>query len=329
MGLPVNDNEFYIFDEGSSIDHSYALSSDPNGGIPKISSRNNITGNQGSFFDTELLAALQYYFDGKNEAAIEIFKKIFEENKEKAKGKYALTMLKECLRRVDKKEEFINYLNQEVLANLSGKEELYATALELKNQWLLEKGNYNEVISNLNTLKSSFEKNENTLKYALFNLGYVYHTNMNDESNAKKYFSELEEKYPNDPLVVDGKILLDELEGLPEAPKVVEEGKKEIQTNSGNQLSTKYELLSNYPNPFNPTTSITYQIPEVMQDEALSVSLKVYDILGREVVTLVEGPHQPGTYNITFDGSRFSGGVYFCKLQAGKFVQVNKMLLAK
>jgi len=60
------------------------------------------------------------------------------------------------------------------------------------------------------------------------------------------------------------------------------------------EIPVAYGLRQNYPNPFNPTTSITYQIPEARQDETVWVSLKVYDMLGREVVTLVEGPPSTG-----------------------------------
>jgi hypothetical protein len=88
-------------------------------------------------------------------------------------------------------------------------------------------------------------------------------------------------------------------------------------------------LLDNYPNPFNPVTKIEYQLPE-----AARVSLKVYDMLGREVVTLVDEEKDAGYHATPFDGSRFSSGVYFTRFvvtpQEGKpFVQVKKMLLTK
>ncbi len=91
----------------------------------------------------------------------------------------------------------------------------------------------------------------------------------------------------------------------------------------------KEMLMMNYPNPFNPTTTISYRIPSAGRNEAVLVSLKIYDILGREVATLVEAPQQAGTYQATFDGSRFASGIYFYKLQAGSFVEVKRMLLAK
>jgi hypothetical protein len=98
-------------------------------------------------------------------------------------------------------------------------------------------------------------------------------------------------------------------------------------------LPSEYSLFQNYPNPFNPTTNINYSIPV-----AGYVSLKVFDLLGREVATLVNEYKQPGIYNSKFSilnlpagrqGSQFASGVYIYILKAGNFVQVRKMVLMK
>ena len=85
-----------------------------------------------------------------------------------------------------------------------------------------------------------------------------------------------------------------------------------------------FSLLQNYPNPFNPTTSIRYSIAK-----ASIVSLKIYNILGQEVATLVNQHQTAGDYTTTFDASRYASGVYFYRLNAGGFRQVRKMLLLK
>jgi Secretion system C-terminal sorting domain len=101
-------------------------------------------------------------------------------------------------------------------------------------------------------------------------------------------------------------------------------------TTSETQEPMNFNLSRNYPNPFNPTTNISYQLPENAK-----VSLKVYDVLGREVATLVDGMKETGSYTATFDGSHFASGIYFAKivvnLQSGNklFVQVKKMLMMK
>jgi photosystem II stability/assembly factor-like uncharacterized protein len=89
-------------------------------------------------------------------------------------------------------------------------------------------------------------------------------------------------------------------------------------------IAEGYKLYQNYPNPFNPTTNIKYQIT----DNSF-ISLKVFDILGKEVATLVNKKLNSGTYEVTFDGSNLSSGIYFYKLKTDKFVESKKMILIK
>ncbi len=91
-----------------------------------------------------------------------------------------------------------------------------------------------------------------------------------------------------------------------------------------NSIVKTYNLEQNYPNPFNPATTINYQIPK-----SSLVTLKVYDILGREVATLVNKEEMSGKYSVSFDASKFSSGVYFYKIQAGNFISLKKMILLK
>ncbi len=90
-----------------------------------------------------------------------------------------------------------------------------------------------------------------------------------------------------------------------------------------------FTLYQNYPNPFNPTTKIKYSIPAVGANSNSSVQLKVYDILGKEVAVLVNEYKKPGSYEVLFDGSKFSSGVYFYRLEAGNFTDTKKIILLK
>jgi hypothetical protein len=98
-------------------------------------------------------------------------------------------------------------------------------------------------------------------------------------------------------------------------------------------VPTEYGLSQNYPNPFNPTTVISYQLPGV--GTRFIVSLKVYDILGREVVTLIDGIKEAGYYSTMFDASRLASGIYFARVIASPengnkpFTKIVKMLLMK
>jgi hypothetical protein len=86
----------------------------------------------------------------------------------------------------------------------------------------------------------------------------------------------------------------------------------------------QYALKQNFPNPFNPKTIIVYQLPIDGM-----VTLKVFDMLGREVSSLVNENKKAGSYEITFDGSRFASGVYICKMSSAKYSKSIKMLIMK
>lgn len=89
-------------------------------------------------------------------------------------------------------------------------------------------------------------------------------------------------------------------------------------------IPTEYALKQNYPNPFNPKTEISYQLPK-----AAKVTLKVFDVLGRAVATLVNQNQDAGNYQVAFDGSNLATGIYIYSIQAGEFHESKKMLLVK
>ena len=86
----------------------------------------------------------------------------------------------------------------------------------------------------------------------------------------------------------------------------------------------QFILFQNYPNPFNPTTTIKYSIPK-----ASFVTIKVYDVLGKEIATLVKEEKPTGNYEINFNGDNLSSGIYFYQLRAGKFISTKKMIVLK
>lgn len=93
----------------------------------------------------------------------------------------------------------------------------------------------------------------------------------------------------------------------------------------------KFALHQNYPNPFNPSTKIRYTIPDVISTAGrnLNVSLKVFDALGNEVATLVNEYKAAGRYEIEFNASQLSSGVYFVRMQAGSYAETKKMILIR
>jgi hypothetical protein len=90
------------------------------------------------------------------------------------------------------------------------------------------------------------------------------------------------------------------------------------------QLPQRVELLQNYPNPFNPMTTISF-----MLDRSARVKLSVYDVLGAEVATLVLAELPAGAHSFRWDASNKPSGVYFCRLEAGSFVETKKLVLVR
>jgi subtilisin family serine protease len=120
-------------------------------------------------------------------------------------------------------------------------------------------------------------------------------------------------------------------DNLPDLRNVIKQSKIQYKAliddiNEEKTIPAEYSLSQNYPNPFNPETTISYKVQAASQ-----VSLKVYDVIGREVATLVNEYKQPGVYNSTFNtrSSSLTSGIYFYRLQAGSFVQTKKMILLK
>jgi len=92
-------------------------------------------------------------------------------------------------------------------------------------------------------------------------------------------------------------------------------------------IPKNFELMQNYPNPFNPTTTIEYSIP--VKNKSNYVTLKIFDILGREVATLVNKRQKAGIYKVTFNAVNLTSGIYFYRLQTAEYVNVKKMILIK
>ncbi|TLY28783.1 MAG: T9SS type A sorting domain-containing protein, partial [Ignavibacteria bacterium] len=118
-----------------------------------------------------------------------------------------------------------------------------------------------------------------------------------------------------------------QIQGLASGVSVVEELHSEA-------LPHEYSLSQNYPDPFNPATQIRFTVPPPSEGsgglrDLNRVTLKVYDVTGREITTLLDGDRSPGTYMITWDASRQSSGVYFVQLSAPAFQLTRKVLLLR
>ncbi|MFI5407468.1 MAG: T9SS type A sorting domain-containing protein, partial [Nitrososphaerales archaeon] len=97
-----------------------------------------------------------------------------------------------------------------------------------------------------------------------------------------------------------------------------------VDDSTNSNLPVEFALFQNYPNPFNPVTSIQYVV-----SSSQFVTLKVFDVLGNEIATLVNEEKHPGIFEVEFDGMELPSGIYFYKLKAGNFIETKKMILIK
>jgi hypothetical protein len=101
---------------------------------------------------------------------------------------------------------------------------------------------------------------------------------------------------------------------------------------SPQEVPSGFVLEQNYPNPFNPSTIIKYNLPSSLQGGESGVrlvTLKIYNLLGKKLATLVNEQQAPGNYEVKFNGSNLASGVYIYRLQAGNFVSTKKLMLLK
>jgi hypothetical protein len=94
--------------------------------------------------------------------------------------------------------------------------------------------------------------------------------------------------------------------------------------NINENINYDYQLYQNFPNPFNPTTNIKYELPK-----DVFVSIKIYDVIGREIKTLVNDFQRAGQYSVSFTGNNLASGVYFYRMKAGEYMAVKRMMLIK
>jgi tetratricopeptide (TPR) repeat protein len=324
-------SDFYSY--SSTIDYVPAFPGpDPNNcpttPLPKASTAGNstIAVQQTSSADEEFLQLFRLELEGKYEEAMNWYLEKYKKEKIIEKRQYALVRLAECFKAA-KKEGFIDLLNKDIRQKLSKQDTVYATTLELENNILMNAGSFEQVKENLNTLRSNFTGNKQIHPYALFQMGFLYRNQLKDNTKAKECFDELKAKYPDDEVTNNARLLLGEINKIDGAPDNTL--KKEKKTEEA-KAPDQFALLVNFPNPFNPSTIINYQI-----STPSTVSLKVYDMLGREVASLADGVKEAGYYTTIFNGSKLASGVYFVRFTAqpadgsALFTKTMKILMTK
>ncbi len=347
-GYPFSSGEFYA--QSSSIDwdpiYSPYSQTDPNGGLSKSnSSEESISesGNDSGVFDEDLRQALTQQIKSNFTEAVNLYKNILDnlvsENmtlKQTDKSIFALLYLSNCYERSGRKD-FGGFLNTS-LKTISSSSSMYPVISKLKSYWLIKDNKFEDALLVLDDLLTKYSSDKEIVKQSLFDKGCIYFVHLNDEQKAKEQFAKLESLFPKDDLVIDSKLLIGEvapnMQGTEYSRGTVKEGNENVNS-LNNEIPTEYALSGNFPNPFNPTTTIKYALPTES-----NVELKIYDLMGREIRTLVNGNDGIGYKEIMWDGKNNSGnqvssGIYLYRLVAkslenGKvFEKSAKMILMK
>ncbi len=187
------------------------------------------------------------------------YKEIFKKEKNTFAGRSALVMLENSYWKL-KKEGFTEFVNQEILSRKNVKDELTVLAYELINHSLLDNGNYLGAVSHLEKIKNEMLLNENIEKHTLFSLGSIYLICLKDKLMAVKYFDELKQKYPGDELIRDIDVLMKNKSAFANNLSIP----NQLLKSTEEKIPPAFELFDCYPNPFNPTTTISYQLPRTV-----------------------------------------------------------------
>jgi hypothetical protein len=311
-------------DNSSSIDYAPYLFAAPSKSIKsitppeeiqyntEINTKGNLEGagqNENDSFnpewplDWQLMYCRNLVMVKKYSKASILLKKIIRDNIDSVQMGFAFNLLKQASK--NDHEGLLNYLSNSINGNSEHETfaKIYFADLDKKNA----KNTFVNISSN--SLTSSRNK-----EYALASKIIYEAFEEKDLSQAINSFNEFKNLYPNSKSLNLFATLLKQ----PHGNKLHKEGSTEIVN------PVEYALYSNYPNPFNPETKIKYCIAKPG-----FVTLKVYDILGKEVATLVNGTQKEGEYEVSFNAANLTAGVYIYSLKSGVFSESKKMLLIK
>ena len=247
------------------------------------------------------------YAEKYDEALLEMYK-LVDNYQDGFVGKRALVFIENILAETGRSKEILAMLNGYSV----GKSKVAQFANYRKGYQYLHLGEYDKAIAIMKATEF-VEEDAGLRQERLSNLGIIYHDYLDKKAEAYGYFNELAKNYPESRLT----------KAIQRFYNIKSDGYDKSSTTEETVI-TETKLFANYPNPFNPSTVIKYQLSEASQ-----VNLKVYDVMGREVTTLVNSFQNKGSYDVTFNANGFSSGIYFYKLDVNGKQHMNKMLLMK
>ncbi len=249
--------------------------------------------------------------------AIQKFKQLIDNNVDLSISSKALNYVTKCYRRIKQYDEAIVYLNG--ILNKSNHNILHPYALKEMFYFKLKKQQYDEAIMIADKI---IEENTETehISSALFAKGLIYKHYLHDNDKSAKCFEKVVLEYPNSPMALRAKRKLD---------TKLNKNNYSLQKETNQEIVIEQFNIGVYPNPFNLETTISYSLPDAMH-----VELKIFNIYGQEITTLVKGYQIGGDYRTTWNGRNnlgqvVSSGVYIYQIKTGDIINTNKMLLIK
>jgi tetratricopeptide (TPR) repeat protein len=259
--------------------------------------------------------ALSWYVQGLDDQSLPAFQQLVARYPGSVAGRLALVAAGWNFERRKENDEFRAFLAAKTSASDT---KLSGLAEYLLIGRLVKGGEYQEALAYSQKLVGRFPDSD-LGKYALFEMAVIEWYYLKDQANGKSHFLEYIERYPNDALAVSAMVTL----GMP-IPE------KEVGKNSpGAELATselpyEYSFAPNYPNPFNPTTTLSFSLAEKGR-----VHIALYNLRGELVRSILDTEKEIGSHSITLDASFLPSGVYFCRMNCNDFTSNRKLTLLK
>ncbi len=323
---PPKEELFYASDD-SRIDIEYPLDYDPN----RYAGNDPVASIQLDAEESILQLAIEYRAEQDYTNAITTYSKFIKEKPNSSRIKRAIQSLRNTYRDFSiwesdttKRAQLINYLNFIAINHPKPSIRKIANLLLADEQYLT--GNTDNAVTRYRQIiqNEPNSERERTSLYSLFN---IFH-HIGDKGAAQNVLMTIISKYPN---AEHTKISQIRYELMREGTNNQYLKSYQAYDNESYEIPNQFILYQNYPNPFNPLTFINYQLPPPDGRAGIDnwVTLKVYDVLGREVAKLVDDYKSAGYYDVSWDASNMPSGVYIYKLSAGGFTEVKKMLLLR
>ncbi|MEX0684393.1 MAG: T9SS type A sorting domain-containing protein [Balneolales bacterium] len=210
---------------------------------------------------------------------------------------------------------FRDFLDEVIRVRTFENDKLYAATLELENLFLIREEEYEQAAENYTRIKNEFSDDPTFHQHALFGLGYLHYERLENTGRGAQYFGELVALYPDEEL---GKYVTMMYEDR------ISEDIEQAREALADETPVEIGLNGNYPNPYNPVTQISFDLPE-----NTDVLLEVYDLLGRRVAVLVDSPMNAGSHTVNFDASQLASGMYIYRMVTPSFTMSKMMTLIK